>query len=152
MTKIHFKRTVVRTVEPLLAPFGYKFNNAAQKYGDYLFFEKSSPDEVGVGFYIVFQLGHHYIPPRRKFTVELQRNKGDFYKPEHGYEKTVRWRLGSLIFAYYKLNLYPFSDHWWEFENDVELKTQLEDAIEKLIEYGLPWLEDPNIVLPWEFI
>lgn len=152
MTKIHFKCIVVKTVPLLLEPLGYQFYKANRIAGDRLFFEKPSPDEEDVNFFIIFQLGQHYIPPHRRFTVELQRNKGSFAKPERGYEKTVRERLGALIWFYYKLRIYPHSSHWWEFKDDEELKIQLEDAVEKIITYGIPWLEDLDAVPPWEYL
>lgn len=152
MPKIHFKRTVIKAVTPLLAPFGYHLDDAAQTVTHFLFFEKLSLEEKGVKFFIGFQLGQHYIPPRRSFTVELRRCKGSFFKPDRDYEKMIGWRLTSLIWNYYKLRLYPQPSYWWEFENDEELKVQLEDAVEKVIKYGIPWLEDPNAVPPQEFM
>jgi hypothetical protein len=38
----------------------------------------------------------------------------------------------------------------WAYITAEELEVQMEDAVDRLVQYGIPWLEDPESRNPYE--
>jgi hypothetical protein len=110
--------------------------------------------------FVSFQLGTGQFTPSRKassparFRVDLWRNRGPLPHHGHGtgeglYENWLYMPLGQLLWVVLDVKIYSWQYHEWEFSTSEELDTQLEDAIEKLVQYGIPWIEDPESRNPY---
>lgn len=51
-------------------------------------------------------------------------------------------RLASWLWIEDRLNPEWESDHWWHFRNEDELEGACCDALDKLLKYGIPWVEN----------
>jgi len=75
----------------------------------------------------------HCLP--ESFTVNLLRVKAD----------TCGARLSTVLWYVYGLRAYPVSDYWWP-ANEAALC----DAVEKIAQYGVLWIEEARAPRPWE--
>jgi len=142
MAKVRFKKTLLRIVKPTLELLGYEFVEIPGWSPGVFLFRKRLWDNVYA--FVNFWVHPISYPPSFSFTVDLIRNQGDEPKPACvDHEICLDLRLGHVLKSYYKLDFYPYGDHWWEYSSRDELDTQIRDALEKLVTYGLPWLEDP---------
>ena len=91
---------------------------------------------------IDFQLMQHFVPPVREFKVLLSRLKlPDFVADETGYSP-LTMDLPGLMSLVYKRNIVP-PGKYWEFTDERGLEEQLAHVQSLLMDYGIPWLEDP---------
>jgi len=135
-----FREALLKIASPELQQFGYR----AIDCEDYPFcFGREVFDLTA---FIVFVLGGN--PPdfeRLVFHVMLFRNKGsepscDIYQ---GYEGALYQSLGVLLWKRAGLRIGPYRYIDWEYSSQKELERQLKDAVEKIKDYAIPWLEDP---------
>jgi hypothetical protein len=157
--QIHFRQTLIKTVTPDLRTLGYERMDRQESVGiGVFFFRKHLFDDVH-GF-VSFQLKQwhppppHIAPTPRRFAVDLWRNRGMQPRYGHGSEEDyygdwLYMPLGQLLWVVLDIRAYSSQYHEWEFFTSEELGTQLQDAIEKLVRYGIPWLEDPGSENPY---
>lgn len=154
-----YKKILARTVVPRLLPLGYELVD--------------SPDWAGIGSFLfrkhLFDNVHAFIefhfmewakppsgiePTPREFDVRLWCNKGE--KPrlgegegEHFYENWINLPLNFLLWDILNVKVYEGRYHFWKFLTSDGLDSQLRDASENIIRYGIPWLEDKNSKNPY---
>lgn len=172
--KIRFKRSVKKIVGPLLAPLGYELMEFPEIFRTGAF-RKNVFDDVFA--FVAFETNPYAIAPLpRRFNVLLWRNSGERPRRgpgggETGYENRIETSLGWFLWNVLGLrepppecNVEP-STPWevhmrdrrarispeyreWEFIGLEELESQLEDAARKVVQYAIPWLEDPESKIP----
>ena len=57
--------------------------------------------------------------------------------------------LGQLMWVVLDVKTYGWQYHEWGFSTEEELSDQLQDSVEKAIQYGIPWLENPESENPY---
>jgi hypothetical protein len=145
MTEKRFELVLIQIAEPRLESLGYAYDTQL-KDRDILFGFSKRLDK-GIFAIIEFQR-HQYEeePWGWGFRVNLIRSKTE--KPakwdEGHYPGYLNERLSFLIWVEYSLRIYPGPDHWWEAANVDGFETQLLDALGKIEQFGIPWLEDPE--------
>jgi len=149
--RIRFKRTLLKVASPSLQSLGYEFVELPEWAGvGSFFFRKHLGNNVYA--FISFDLlrwhpsssGAESMP--RRFRVTLWRNIGDQPKLGYGddsYEGWLNVPLSYLLWAMLGIKVYPSQYYQWEFFTSENLEVQLRDAVEKLVQYGIPWLENP---------
>ena len=144
-----FKGVLRQTVGSRLSELGYEYEEQLGA-GNHLYgFQKSLGDDVYAT--IVFQRQHYGERARGYgFTIELARGMTDDFRTWKSYEGSLAARLGAILWFVYKLRPYENYNEDWNASNAEECKTQLLDALYKLEKYGIPWLENPSSVVPWE--
>lgn len=135
-----FKKYVLQASEQLLS-MGYSLTEAEDR-AMIVKYEKSLSE--GCTALVIFQYNWDYMPPEQTFKVSLRR---------HSPKETPRESLcPTLIFLLFKLLILKYhipqaelkvNHKGWVYRNRRELKTQMETAMQYLLHYGIPWLEDP---------
>ena len=92
----------------------------------------------GIQAIIWFQQSQYALKGVAEFTIELERKPG---KDAEGYR---RMELRGLLWGFYGLRRYPYSEAWWFATGPEEMAAAFADALSVLQEYGIPWLEDPH--------
>jgi hypothetical protein len=178
--KIKFKKGILKVMSPALEKLGYAFIGfypvgqgpfgMAWGASDHLYYEKSL-QEMGVKFWIGFQLSQHSLPPfnKREFTVDLRRVAPKNPIAEDAYT-TIGTRFPELLQYHFgvpvhmdgygwlveppdendeqKHSVHLSGTKWWQFETQQELEGQLANVLDILLRYGIPWLEDPKSKAP----
>lgn len=124
-----FEDALREIVAPQLQPLGYEYEvslHADEAYG----FRKALNAEANA--IVQFQV-RHGTPER--FTVNLLREQAD----------TRGARLSYVLWYVTGLREYPASDYWWPLN-----EAALRDATAKIVQYGVPWVEDAHAPKPWE--
>ena len=93
------------------------------------------------------------IPDSSKsFRISLWRNNSDSPKLGFGiseYENWLNLPLSYLLWEVLKNKKYGKAYYVWEFRTQDDLEFQLKDALDVIIEYGIPWVEDLNTKNPY---
>lgn len=146
------KKTFIKVGKEKLGLFGYEYfdNNKIQNRGTY-FLRKNLVENIYtfIAFqnfpFVRYEVNGIEVP--RTFTISLWRNIGDV--PRYGYnrneENLENWlenRLPHLMWSVLGVRIYGSPNHVWKYHDEAELILELGDAIDKTIEYGIPWLED----------
>lgn len=157
--RINFRQRLIRTVFPCLLPLGYDLVKRPESVGiGMFFFGKHLYDDIYS--FVSFQLMRWHPPPvraapvPRRFQVSLLRNRGPQPHYGHGsgencYKNWLYMPLDQLLWTVLDVKVYSSQYHEWKFFTSEELETQLQDAAEKLIQYGIPWLENPESENPY---
>ena len=112
-----------------LQPLGFEY--IARRATDGLLeFHRLAPDARTI--VVQFQV-RHSAP--ESFTVNLLRVNGE----------RCGARLSTVLWYVYDLREYPASDYWWPTTG-----AAVRDAVEKVVQYGVPWIEDRHAPKPWE--
>lgn len=143
MAEAHFERILKNVAEPRFKPLGYEYDTRL-KDRDILFgFSKRLGEQV----YAIIEFQRHQCeeaPWGWGFRVNLIRSKTQnptkWYQGQ--YSGYIYTSLSYLLWVEYNLRIYPKPDHWWEAATANEFETQLLDALDKIEQYGIPWLED----------
>lgn len=143
-----FEQLLKKHAAPALLANGYLFS-AGPKANPIAFdFRKNLTADVKT----VIRFQRHQIdnrPGGYGFTVELMRGKTlDFVHWEQE-ESGLSVRLGHLLWYHFNLRVDDQPLQWWEAANPDGLIENIQDVIDKLVAYGIPWLEDPRSRNPW---
>lgn len=148
--QVNFQAALKKFVVPGIAPLGYqKIRLPNLRGAGVTFFRKHLFDDIYA--YIQFQLGRWAaaplgVPPiPRSFKIILIRNIGDEPDPiPREYPDYLIMPLSSVLWVALGIYKYEWQYHEWKFFTKEELQDQLELAMDDLISYGIPWLEDMN--------
>jgi len=153
------KRTFIKVGNQELGSFGYEYfdNNKIQGSGTY-FLRKNLVENIYtfIAFqnlpYVHYEVNGIEVP--RTFDISLWRNIGE--TPRYGYniqeDNLERWifvPLPILLSSVLNLQIYEGPYHVWKYHDEAELILELSDAIDKTVEYGIPWLEDLSSMNPY---
>jgi hypothetical protein len=125
-----FESSLLEIVAPQLQPLGYEYA-AHLRAGDELF-DFGKPLRDNLQAVVQFQV-RHSTP--KSFTVNLLR----------GMDDVCGARLSSMLWYVIGLREYPVSDYWWPAN-----ETALRDAVAKVVQYGVQWIENAHAPRPWE--
>jgi hypothetical protein len=89
----------------------------------------------------------------RRFDITLWKNLGE--NPRLGFEVNqnnlknwINITLSFLLWSILDIKVYESPYHIWEYHNQEELISELNGAFDMTIDYGIPWLENPNSKYP----
>jgi len=146
-----FKSIVAELVSPALSTLGYEIDFSPPGYDDEgaIWFEKKLQE--GIYLVIDFQPRNIELNDFTDFAVNLYRNDPRYqvYKNKQilpGY--LLFDRLASWMWIEDRHHPEWQSDYWWHFLNEEELKGACSDVLNKLLKYGVPYLEDLNSISP----
>ena len=124
-----FEARLLDIVAAQLRPLGYEYDAGFHAAEDVFSFCKALGKARAI---VQFQRRHRLS---EGFTVNLLRVNAD----------ACGARLSTVLWYVYGLRVYPASDYWWPMN-----EAALHDAVEKVTQYGAPWIEDVNASRPWE--
>lgn len=147
MSKIRFKRTVLRAASALMQQ-GYQLSAPQPASRAVQFYKKTT---TGVCCYIEFDLKDWPTLTGREFDVVLLRRRLlDFPTDEIRYEG-LGISLSDLMWYVYEYAEVPLV-HYWEFTDEQNLYEQLIRVQSLVIDYGIRWLENPESTDPWQIL
>lgn len=138
MSKIKFRDTILRSTSFLILQ-GYQIYEPDPVAFVVRFKKEPVP---GILCQINFQLMQHFIPPVRAFNVPLSRLKLPNSVADETSYSPLTIDLPSLMRLVYGRDITP-PGKYWEFIHEQSLRDQLADVQSLLMDYGIPWLEDP---------
>lgn len=144
MSKIKFKRTVLRSTSHL-AQRGYQVAEPGPG-PEVVQFWKNPVTGIRCG--VEFELIPQFIPPVRQFNVVLFRRRLPDFPEEELHYSPLAIDLPNLTRGFYRLSVLPLGKYW-EFTDEQSLSQQLAHAQSLLMDYGIPWLEDPTSNVEW---
>jgi hypothetical protein len=143
MSKPRFLTALENIVVPRLRPFGFGLDDYKPGRDVDYSFSKKLGDNTWAR--LTFQRhAENEVPYGYGFTIEIERCEGKSLRRRartldvHSFGT----RLPDLITAAFGLRTYPSRSYWWEAATLAELQMALNDALDKLITYGVPVLED----------
>ncbi len=136
-------------VDPALNQFGYyDVEHNAQGISNVMYEFESLVDAKVIKKVQFQRRQYNEIPISYSFTVNIYRiplvpnDSPDYQVPLFS-------RLADLI-RYNFAQTDEVEANWWEARNKEEFEVKLKDAIEKIIKYGIPWLDNPSSVNYYE--
>ncbi len=138
-----FEAALLRYVAPRLQPLGYEYLAPPRRDTDVFDFRKALIN--GPQAFIQFQ--RQDDPDSDRFTVNLLCAPATV-SGRVRFERAAR--LGYVLWYVYGVRDYAVSDYWWTAPSETQLQAALADAVEKILQYGLPWVEDAAAPKPWE--
>ena len=145
--EIEFQEALYKIVAPELEAMGYKL--IVEHDIDFLpsCFSKKLWNNLTA--YIIFGFRKHPGHPKRFAGVHLCRTaSSDPFDPNWVYYDTwLQIELGQLLWLLRNLPIDKPGrpqEREWQFQNMAELETVLNELVNLLRTYGIPWLEDPN--------
>lgn len=144
-----FAEALLKFAAPRLRAAGYEYQDALRDRSVLYGFCRNLKGDIQA---LIFFQKHQYneSPVGYEFTVNLVRcQTKDLTHWERGrYEGFLNNRLPWVLWFIYELRIYPSSDHWWTCANEGQVRDELVDAVDKMVWYGIPWLEDLNSRVP----
>jgi hypothetical protein len=136
----HFKTVVANVANVELLKAGYDGDINPPEGEDLVWFRKTL--RPGIHVVIEFQGSGVALKDVADFAINLTRNHYDYDREDilPGYSLSAR--LASWLWIEDRLNPQWESDHWWHFLNEEELENACLDALDKLLKYGIPWVEN----------
>lgn len=147
MAKIRFKRNILRTTSPL-EERGYQ-NADLGRGTDTVGFLKFL--EVGIRCQIYFDLKQHFFAPVREFDVMVHRRPTEEYSGDNSHFAPVTMNIPNLMRGVFKQDIFPEGKFHWAYTDEQTLLDEATHAVSILIDYGIPWLEDPHSNIEWVF-
>jgi hypothetical protein len=145
MADINFEQILKKVAAPRLKPLGYEYDARLQDRDNLFGFSKKLDEDI----YTIVAFQRHQCEEAAwgwGFCVNLTRSKtqdpAEWYQGQ--YSGYIYTQLSYLLWAGYNLSIYPKSDYWWEAATADEFEMQLLDALDKIEQYGIPWLENPQ--------
>jgi len=124
---------------------GYIFISSPPVTALEFWFEKQPSDLDTLYRIIEFQPSGFSSKEIFKLAINLNRRSyRDYHNPPEKIENADQGfavRLSPYIWS----NESTVTDYWWHFSNIEELRKESFEMLEKLIDYGIPLLENPNI-------
>ncbi len=143
-----FEALLVTHLAPRLKTLGYAYDARLALDGELYGFHKELGDEV----HAIIQFRYRQDAGRHDFTVNLFTAKSREIQPRMygGYAGARGARLSYVMWFVHGLRDYAVPDYWWVALDEAYLPAALEEALEQVERYGIPWLENPDAPKPWE--
>jgi hypothetical protein len=149
MVMFDFEQVLLEYIAPRLEAADYQYGDALRDRNILYGFCRNLKGDIQA---LIFFQRQQYEerPVGHGFTVNLVRCKTkDLTQWHRGhYEGFLNQRLRWVLWYVYELRLYAYSDHWWTPADENRVREELADAIDKVEQYGIPWLEDLNSRIP----
>jgi hypothetical protein len=138
---VHGFKSVVANVAGLeLLELGYDIDINPSEGEDLVWFRKT----LQPGIRVVIEFQGRGVAPNDviDLAVNLTRNHYDYDREDilPGYSLSAR--LAAWLWIENRLAPQWEGDHWWHFLNEEELENACLDALDKLLKYGIPWVEN----------
>lgn len=152
-----FREALLDTVLPELELSGYEAREDPREKILHPYLAKSLED--GMNAFVVFVQGERRMiqhwersDSHHSFFFEVRLFRKNRESPlddiiDYTGESHVDWldtTLSKLLWHTYGLCDYQSESVQWEYSSREELEEQLRDAVDKIKQYGIPWLEDPE--------
>jgi hypothetical protein len=142
---LNFRQALFKFAKPRLQTRGFEYDDDLRDRNITYGFRK----HLGANIQAIVLFQRSQSQERAKgfaFTVNLVRSKtNDIKQWEHGtYEGYLQERLGVLLRTVYGIHSYLEVDHWWIPSTPEKYAAEISDVLDKLEEYGIPWLENPH--------
>jgi hypothetical protein len=127
-----------------LREYGYKIQQEAAPYS----VELGKIPTTGVTCLIRFQL----IPVstvNRFQAILIRRRSEDFPLGEVRYKPLYMDVFNLILGLYKRKDIFPLGQYEWEYLDENSLVEQIANAQTLIIDYGIPWLEDPTSNIDW---
>ena len=149
VAKVKFEdfHAVVMSHADALADRGYVHNDSEFVHD----VEFTKAIEPGIDCTVMFQwMDRGGFAPANEFNVVFRRLRSLDAKGDVAAYINVQMGLRNLLRGVYGQDPLP-KDHfaYWTFQTEAELRKRLEEVEPLIMEYGIPWLEDPNSNLDW---
>ncbi|MDR3573924.1 MAG: hypothetical protein P4L50_08690 [Anaerolineaceae bacterium] len=144
LTKAILVEETLSIFETPLKALGYKYSSKYFDYKYFGFYKKSL--ELNLYLHIEFQAKGFGLDDLFDLAINLIRDtRLDLHTPRQPWrnnEPVARFssRLSPKIYQPGSVGI----DHWWHFVTIEEARSELNDIYDKLINYGIPYLENPN--------
>jgi hypothetical protein len=152
--KYELKKTFIRIGSQRLNQLGYEYLDRPTIKGRTVFFFRKNLGNDVFSFidfnqysFVKMVINGREMP--RRFDISLWRNFGE--QPRLGYisnqknmDNWINILLSFLLWSILDIKVYEGPYHIWEYRTQEELIIGLNDAFDKTIEFGIPWLENPN--------
>jgi hypothetical protein len=144
ITQAELIQETLQIMELPLKELGYQYSIKKFEHWDFGFYKRSS--KFNLYLHIDFQPSGFDLDDIFDLAVNLIRNtKRDLHTlppPIHRNEPVVRFsnRLSPILYKSGRRE----GDHWWHFTTIEEARSELNDIYQKLVKFGIPYLEDPN--------
>lgn len=103
---------------------------------------------VGVSCLIRFQL--MYVPEVSRFKVTFGRRRLENFPAGEVRYKPLYAELHNLLWWFHKKwDVIPPTHTFWKFTDETSLVKQIKDVQALVVEYAIPWLEDPMSNVEW---
>lgn len=136
-----FKHNVLQNTDRL-AKRGYKPEEGPAP--DHVYIGKTLVDGIHAQIRIQF-----FAPPLQQFNVWLFRTRSPEYSGNEEHYQPLIMPLYSLMYIYFKVEIFPRGKVVWEFADRQSLLEELRHAQTLLLDYGIGWLEDPTSDMEW---
>jgi hypothetical protein len=131
-----FRERVIAHLEPI-QKLGYELEETDQA----LIVSIGKPLSADIHCRISYQLIGNTFSPVSQFNIWLYRRSSPSYQDGEPYAP-IAITLGGLLRGYYKRELKPTSQMFWEYSNQNILDGELVELNQVLVEVGISWLED----------
>lgn len=157
--QVDFRQEVAGAMSNYLWPLGYELIEDPPGFrgGGLVFFRKHLVETIYtfVCFEISWQVMDPYATWPVHYTVTLWRNKGKHPRRGHGegesfYANWLYLDLSFLLWSILDVKVLSGLYHKWASSSTQQLRSQLSDVGEKLVQYGIPWLEDLGSRNPYD--
>jgi hypothetical protein len=145
MSRVRFRQSVIKHMG-LIEEKGYRLEEKAANSDTVQYSKLLIP---GIRCEIEFQPLSHYIPPVRRFKVNLARLRLPDFDKDSSYYAPLAISLMNLLRRYYNLDIFPQDKIAWTFTDKQDLSEELTTVQTLLLEYGIDWLEDPASNVEW---
>ena len=143
-----FEALLITYLAPPLRTLGYAYDPRLALDGELYGFRKVLGDDVQA----IIQFRYRQDAARHDFTVNLFTAKSREIQPRMygGYAGARGARLSYVMWFVHGLRDYAVPDYWWAVLDEAYLPAALEEALNQVERYGIPWLECLEAPKPWE--
>jgi hypothetical protein len=140
----YFRLILLTVVGQAFNAAGYILEERPLQWAGGLFrFAKHLPS--GLYGFIEFQLLNYTASPftnetPSRFCVTLIRSDLPNPSMPTSHPAFSRRKLAALVTDDFRVAILPSSDHWWTFQNTLQLGRALAEAGHLIVGYGMPWL------------
>jgi len=152
------KKIFIRIGSQRLNNLGYEYFDRPTKKGRTVFFFRKNLGNNVYAFvdfkqYSFVNKAIEGIDLPRRFDITLWKNLGEhprlgFDVNQNNLKNWINITLSFLLWSILDIKVYESPYHIWEYRSQEELIVQLNDAFNKTIDYGIPWLENPSSKYP----
>jgi hypothetical protein len=103
--------------------------------------------QAGISSNIDFDLKHAHSATSQFFSITLYRINE--HKDTVSYPTLFKVTLRNLLLFEYQINPFLPDKLRWEFSGEEQFIAEMTKAFNLLVQYGIPWLEDPDSERHW---
>jgi hypothetical protein len=142
-----FEQALLNVAAPRLKFLGYEYDPRLHVANEVCGFRKALGDDT----YALIQFQQRVNAAQIEFTINLASARSAEIHPRifGGYPAARGARLSYVLWFVHQLRDYAAPDYWWVISDGAHAPV-VEEALDCLERYGVPWLEEPEVKKPWE--